>query len=118
MLGCFSGYPALLQGLLLIHWGWQTTAGAMAAMQVLESSDNTPTLLGIAAFLSPCTQGQSSAAGLPGPASLPAPYHCLTVIALGSGTTVISGGGGRDRALRLMNICDDGREQRRKVFTC
>jgi len=32
-----------------------------------------------------------SAAGLPGPASLPASCYCLTVIALGSGTAVISG---------------------------
>lgn len=91
MLGCFSGYPALFRGLLLIQWEWQTPAGAMAAMQVLES-DNAPlTLLGITASFSSCTQGQSSVAVLPGPSSLPAPYHCLAVLALGSGTAVIRG---------------------------
>lgn len=82
----------------------------MAAMQVLESSDNVPILLGIAPSLSTCTQGQSSAAGLPGPASLLALYHHLTVTSL----LLLSPG---NRTLMLKNIFGDGKDQGKKVFS-
>lgn len=69
---CFSECHALLQGVLPLHWVRQAPVEAMTALPVLETSDIASTLLGIAAPLTPCAQGQSSAAGLPGLTSLPA----------------------------------------------
>lgn len=109
MLGCFSGFHGFLQGLLLIQWEWQ-------ALQVPQPPCRGWNLLTMP-LLCWAFQHRSplySAAGLPGPASLPASCYCLiAVIALGSGTAVISG----DRALGLKNICGYRREQRRKIFS-
>lgn len=66
MLGCFSGFHVFLQGLL--------SAGAMAAMQGLESSDNASALLGLSASLPPVLCCWSARASLS--ASLMLLPHC------------------------------------------